>query len=62
MQTIQNVPIFVYSNLLKLENENKINKLNRYLKKHGENQQSKQSCKVVKQKMGRLVSKVNFNK
>jgi hypothetical protein len=62
MQTIQNVPIFVYSNLLKRENENKIKKLNRYLKKHGENQQSKQSCKVVKQKMGRLVSKVNFNK
>jgi hypothetical protein len=61
MQTIQNVPLFVYSNLLKRENENKIKKLNRYLKKHGDNKQSK-SCKVVKQKMDRFVSKVNFNK
>ena len=58
MQTIQNVPLFVYSNLLKRENENKIKKLNRYLKKHGDNKQ----CKVVKQKMNRFVSKVNFNK
>lgn len=62
MHTIQNAPLFVYSNLLKRENENKIKKLNRYLKKHGENNQSKQSCKVVKQKMNRFVSKVNFNK
>jgi hypothetical protein len=62
MQTIQNVPLFVYSNLLKCENEKQIKKLNRYLKKHGENKQSKQSCKVVKQKMDRFVSKVNFNK
>lgn len=62
MHTIQNAPLFVYSNLLKRENENKIKKLNRYLKKHGENNQSKQSCKVVKQKMDRFVSKVNFNK
>lgn len=58
MQTIQNVPLFVYSNLLKRENENKIKKLNRYLKKHEDNKQ----CKVVKQKMNRFVSKVNFNK
>ena len=62
MQTIQNVPQFVYSNLLKRENDNKIKKLNRYLKKHKENQQRKQSCKVVKQEIDRVVSKVNFNK
>lgn len=62
MQTIQNVPQFVYSNLLKRENDNKIKKLNKYLKKHGGNQQRKRSCAVVKQEIGRFASKVNFNK